>query len=105
MRHNTPDRDEAFTAARAALLASYSGTLATTRMTPFEALECLAAAIGSIYREVADAHLDPQGCPCGWQPFEQFDIAALQEAILANAGLPAEADPFNLRALLPVGHG
>lgn len=95
------DRDTTFVAVRAALLSSYAGSLATTRMSPIEALECLAAALGSIYREVADSHLDPEGC--GWRPDELRDVAALEQAIAANA--LRDADAFDLRSIMPVGHG
>ena len=99
------DHDATFTAIRAAMLASYAGTLASTRMSPIEALECMAAALGSIYREVADSHLDPNGCRCGWVPAELHDIVALEQAIAANAARDDAADAFDLRTLLPVGHG
>jgi hypothetical protein len=100
------DNDATFVAIRAALLASYAGTLASTRMSPIEALECMAAALGSIYREVADSHLDPHGCQCGWAPSEMIDIVALEQAIAANAATDDEdGDAFDLRSLLPVGHG
>ncbi|MGB3339792.1 MAG: hypothetical protein WBA73_21635 [Devosia sp.] len=99
------DRNTAFAAMRAAIMASYSGALASTRMSPLEALECLAAALGSIYREVADAHLDPEGCGCGWQPDELLDIVALEQAIAANAAREAESEFFDLRSIVPVGHG
>ncbi len=98
--------DAAFIAIRAALLASYAGSLASSRMSPMEALECAAAALGSIYREVADAHLDPNGCQCGWLPAEMLDILALQQALAAHAAWDDDAtDAFDLRAVLPVGHG
>lgn len=104
--HQPPfDRDAAFAAVRATLLASYSGTLASSRMSPFEALECLAAALGSIYREVADAHIDPQGCRCGWMPYEGRDVIALQQAIAAHAAFEDEFEPLDLLSMLPVGHG
>lgn len=99
------DRDAAFTAVRAALLASYSGALASSRMSPIEALECIAAAMGSIYREVADAHLDPHGCQCGWAPHELTDIIALQQAIAANAACEESDESYDLLSVLPVGHG
>jgi len=102
---SSSDRNGTYAAIRAALMASYAGTLASTRMSPLEALECLAAAIGSIYREVADSHLDPQGCGCGWQPNEMLDILALEQAIAANAARDDKAVYFDLRSITPVGHG
>ncbi|MET3926305.1 hypothetical protein [Devosia sp. 2618] len=99
------DSDATFAAMRAALMASYAGALATSRLSPLEALECMAAALGTIYREVADAHIDPQGCPCGWQPNELLDIVALEQSIAANAVKDEDATLFDLRSMLPVGHG
>jgi hypothetical protein len=99
------DRGAAFAAVRAAVMASYAGTLASTRMSPLEALESLAAALGSIYREVADAHLDSQGCGCGWRPNELLDIVALEQAIAANAAREDDAGYFDLRSIPPAGHG
>ena len=99
------NRDAVFAAVRAALLASYSGSLASTRMSPLEALECMAAALGSIYREVADAHIRPDGCRCGWVPHEVLDLVALEQAIAANAVSEDSGAPLDLRSVMPVGHG
>lgn len=99
------DRNAAFTAVRAALMASYAGSLAASHMSPIEALECMAAALGTIYREVADPHLDPAGCGCGWRPNELLDIVALEQAIAANAAREDDAGYFDLRSITPVGHG
>lgn len=99
------DRAATFAAVRAALMASYAGTLASTRMSPLEALECMAAALGSIYREVADAHIDPQGCRCGWQPHDVLDIVALEQAMGVNAAREENEDIFDLRSIMPAGHG
>ena len=98
-------RDAAFAAMRAALLASYAGALASTRMSPLEALECMAAALGSIYRDVADDHIDPDGCRCGWVPHEALDLVALEQAIAANAVGEEDGALLDLRSLMPVGHG
>ena len=99
------DRATTFNAVRAALLASYSGTLTNTRLSPLEALECMAAALGSIYREVADAHIDPHGCPCGWQPHAVLDMVALEQALAANGARDEDEDVFDLRSIAPAGHG
>ena len=102
---SSADRDATYAAIRTAMLASYAGTLASTQMSPLEALECLAAAVGSIYREVADNHLDPQGCGCGWRPNELLDIVALEQAVAANAAREDQQRFFDLRSVTPVGHG
>jgi len=102
---SSTDRDATFVAVRAALMASYAGALASPRMSPLEALECMAAALGSIYREVADSHLDPHGCPCGWQPHDILDLAALEQAMVANAMRDEDDTVFDLLSVMPVGHG
>jgi hypothetical protein len=99
------DRAATFSAVRAAMMASYAGALGSTRMSPLEALECMAAALGSIYREVADSHLDPHGCPCGWQPHEVLDTVALEQAMAANAARDDADALFDLRSIAPAGHG
>lgn len=99
------DRTATFAAVRAALMASYSGTLASTRMSPIETLECMAAALGSLYREVADAHIDPHGCQCGWQPHAVLDMVALEQAMAANGARDEDEDMFDLRSIAPAGHG
>ena len=99
------DRRAAFTAIRAAMLSSYAGSLASTRMSPIEALECMAAALGSVYREVAGAHIDPHGCRCGWEPNELTDVIALEQAIAANAAGDDTEESFDLRNIIPIGHG
>ena len=81
------------------------GALATTRLSPLEALECMAAALGSLYREVADAHIDPQGCHCGWQPHAVLDMVALEQAMAANGARDEDEDMFDLRSIAPAGHG
>lgn len=102
---SSTDCDATFVAVRAALLASYSGALASTRLTPLAALEYIAAALGSIYREVADCHLDPNGCPCGWQPSDILDLAALERALATNALRDKDEAFFDLRSAMVVGHG
>jgi len=99
------DQSTAFAAAREAMIAAYCSTLSNTRMNPVEALECIASALGAIYREVADEHLHPAGCPCGWQPDDLCDVLAMQQAIAANAARDERIGAFDLRLAPPVGHG
>lgn len=98
------NRDATYAAIRAALMASYSGALASTQVSPLEVLEIMAAALGTIYREVADAHLDPDGCPCGWRPHEVLDVLALEQAIVAHAARDDGGDAFDLLSIMPAGH-
>jgi hypothetical protein len=55
----------------------------------------------TLFCEVADSHLPPRNCVCGWEPAEYSDVHALQFA-LARAALSREASSL---ALSPViGH-
>jgi len=52
------------------------------------AMSFAAAAIGSIYKQVADQHRFGEPCVCGWQPNPLADVEALQAA-LSGAAAPA----------------
>jgi hypothetical protein len=96
--------DELAVALHAAMVAAYSEALARTELTPLEALEAIASALGGLYREVAVAHGDAHGCQCGWVPDEGLDLLALEAAMAANAAADTSGEP-DLRDLVPVGHG
>ena len=68
---------------------------------PLDVLEDLATALGKVYREVATAHLDANGCPCGWQPSSYADVHELQFA-LARAALSGDAPALALSSV--IGH-
>ena len=83
------------------VLALFCEALAVNQSQPMDVLEHLATALGKVYREVADSHLPPRNCVCGWEPAEYSDVHALQFA-LARAALSREASSL---ALSPViGH-
>ncbi|WP_279477967.1 hypothetical protein [Aureimonas sp. SK2] len=71
------------------------------RTPPREALELLAKALGTVYRDIARAHRDPAGCPCGWKPADD-DLTVLAKALRDGAG-PAPRGLPDLRALEPAG--
>ena len=100
----TVEHDPAYLAIRAAMVASYSATLGNTRMPPLEVLGYIAAAVGSLYREVAAAHTGPQPCPCGWVACELLDVITLQQALAASA-LPGDDPIDGLLNMEPIGHG
>ena len=68
---------------------------------PMDILEDLAKALGKVYREVASAHLDANGCPCGWRPSSYSDVHEMQFA-LARAALSGDAPALALSAV--IGH-
>lgn len=70
---------------RQALLCAFCHVVQTTGLKPMAVLGLAANAIGSIYKDVAAAHVCSDDCPCGWQPQADPDIEALQSAIAAEA--------------------
>jgi hypothetical protein len=52
-------------------------------VSPMTVMRLAAAAVGSIYKEVADEHRSG-ACPCGWQPNPGADVEALQAALAAT---------------------
>ena len=70
---------------REAVMTAFCAALHDTRLPPLALLELAAAAVGSVYREVADAHCGDQPCPCGWHPRLLEDLEALQAAMALSA--------------------
>lgn len=70
---------------REAVMTAFCAALHDTRLPPLTLIELAAAAVGSVYGEVADAHCGDQPCPCGWLPRLQADLEALQAALALNA--------------------
>lgn len=72
-------------AMRQMVMQTFCDLLHATNLAPMTVLEYASAAVGSVYREVADAHTWPSACPCGWQPDEIGDITILQNALVCEA--------------------
>jgi hypothetical protein len=70
---------------RQLVMRAFVGLLHETNLAPMTVLKYAAAAMGSVYRDVAAAHRGPGGCPCGWEPDERRDIALLQAALAREA--------------------
>lgn len=66
------------------IMAAFSKMLHANRLPPMTVMTLAAAAIGSIYKEVADAHRCHDACACGWQPDPSADVRALQTALAAT---------------------
>ncbi|MGO4285414.1 hypothetical protein AB4Y99_14470 [Bosea sp. TAB14] len=77
---------------REAMMAAFCAALQGTRLPPLALVELTAEALGSIYREVADAHCGNRPCPCGWQPCPAADLEALQAALKRGAALSRHPD-------------
>ncbi|UTD25859.1 hypothetical protein [Bradyrhizobium sp. WD16] len=48
----------------------------------------MAATLGTIYRDTADAHCGAHGCSCGWEPDRRRDIESLITALYEAAQRP-----------------
>lgn len=70
---------------RRAIMTAFCGIMRTRQFQPMTALSFAAMAVGSIYREIADAHCDDRQCPCGWEPCRATDIEALLTALATTA--------------------
>ena len=73
---------------RDTVMVAFCKALHGTQLSPLAVIELMAEAVGSVYREVSDAHQGDRSCPCGWQPNLLADIAAMQAA-LAETAAPA----------------
>ncbi|PLP56682.1 hypothetical protein CYK37_24945 [Mesorhizobium loti] len=59
---------------------------------PMAVMRLVARSIGTIYREMADAHSGVDACPCGWQPNPKTDMEILSSALLAACERRRTAD-------------
>lgn len=87
MPHDTSTEDRGLYGAelRQAVMTAFCDVLHGSRLPPMTVLSMAAEALGSVYREVSDAHRGDDACPCGWQPSYQMDIATLQAALALMA--------------------
>ncbi len=75
--------EEASAHIRATIMNEFCEVMHKTGLSPIAVMRLAAQAVGSIYREVADVHACPDGCPCGWRPHEVSDIEVLGAALAA----------------------
>ncbi|MGY6247404.1 hypothetical protein ACXIUS_07590 [Bosea thiooxidans] len=78
---------------RQAVLTAFCAALHDTRLPPIALIALAAQAVGSIYREVADAHCGDPSCPCGWRPRFTSDLEALQAALALSAAPGSQPAP------------
>lgn len=67
---------------RATIMKEFCEVIQKTGLPPMAVMRLAALSLGSIYREVADAHSGCDPCPCGWRPHEGSDIDLLCTALL-----------------------
>lgn len=72
-------------AMRLLIMGAFCDMLHGRKLPPMLVLEHAAAALGAVYREVAEAHTGVNACPCGWHPDPLRDIATLQSALTGEA--------------------
>ncbi|WP_291975905.1 MULTISPECIES: hypothetical protein [unclassified Chelatococcus] len=94
MQRNTSSEDRSFyeVELRQAVMAAFCNVLHGSRLPPMTVLSMAAEALGSVYREIHDAHRGDNACPCGWQPDPQADIAMLQKALVMTAQRSSDPD-------------
>jgi hypothetical protein len=91
--------DSDVSAMREAVLNAFCTLLHAGKLEPMAVLGLAAMAVGSVYREVAEAHEHEDGCPCGWMPSEMSDVATLQAALAAAAGDCSAKELFHMPVL------
>jgi hypothetical protein len=79
---------------------AFYGVMQSNQLPPMAALSLAAAAVGSLYHEVARAHRGDDACPCGWKPRDAADLEALQTSL----ALATERPRVELHALEVVGN-
>ncbi|WP_269930823.1 hypothetical protein [Aminobacter sp. HY435] len=67
---------------RATVMNEICEVMHKTGLPPMVVMCLVAQAVGSIYRETADAHSGPSACGCGWRPHEGSDVDVLCSALL-----------------------
>ncbi|MEO5325883.1 hypothetical protein PV773_21455 [Mesorhizobium sp. CC13] len=75
--------DEAEALLRTAVMNGFADAMRKSGLPPMVVLRLAARAVGSVYREAADAHAGPHACGCGWCPQEGTDIDLLCSALLS----------------------
>lgn len=80
---NERRHEEAQAHIRATVMNEICEVMHKTGLPPMVVMRLVAQAVGSIYRETADAHSGPSACGCGWRPHERSDVDVLCAALLA----------------------
>jgi len=75
-------REEAEAHIRATIINELCQVMEKTGLPPMAVLRLAAQSVGSIYREMADAHGGINPCPCGWHPHHASDVETLNMALL-----------------------
>ena len=84
MSHSEVERRQEETEAhiRATVINELCRVMRNTGLPPMAVLRLAARSIGTIYREMADAHGGVEPCTCGWRPHHSTDIEVLCMALM-----------------------
>jgi hypothetical protein len=84
--------DDAEAHIRATVINELCDVMHRTNLPPMAVLRLAARSIGTIYREMADAHAGIDPCPCGWRPHPATDVELLGMALMTAGEQPRRAD-------------
>lgn len=74
--------DEAEAYIRATIVTELCEVMHRTNLPPMTVLRLAARSVGTIYREMAEAHSGIDPCPCGWRPQPATDVEVLGMALM-----------------------
>lgn len=84
--------EEAEAHIRATVMNELCAVMDSTNLPPMVLLRLVARSLGTIYRDMADAHSGTDPCPCGWRPHRETDIEVLTMALRTACGRYPVAD-------------
>jgi len=84
--------DDAEAHIRAMVINGLCEVMHSVNLPPMAVLRLAARSIGTIYREMADAHSGIEPCPCGWRPHPATDVELLGRALMTACGQPRRTD-------------
>jgi len=90
--HSDPEIAAARAELHRMIRVAFCRTMHTSRLPTMVLLSLAAAAIGAIYKEVADDHLRAGTCPCGWEPNRVEDVEALGAALASTTEPASKSD-------------
>ena len=77
---------------RQAVMTAFNNVLHATHLSPMAVISLTAAALGSVYKDVADAHCGGKACPCGWRPNRPADLEVLRAALAITTEILSVSD-------------
>lgn len=81
-------RQQAETHLKLQMMKEMSEIMRRTGLPPMVLMLEAARALGTIYRETAEAHCETSCCPCGWRPQEAGDLGRLHETLCEASRRP-----------------